>query len=113
MTLLRVSLACLLLSAGGMVAPAMRSGQERPTSIPPGSISIRTEGRTLLLSPADLMKVPRHEHRILAEGEQLAARGFRLDDVDGLVNMGANVILTRSIGSRTPVKRAERSGYDG
>jgi len=35
-----------------MVAPAMLSGQERPTSVPPGSISIRTEGRTLLLSPA-------------------------------------------------------------
>lgn len=94
-----------------MVAPAMLSGQERPTSVPPGSISIRTDGRTLLLSPADLMKVPRHEHRILAEGEQLAAAvsGVLLWDLLRL----AGIPSEKASGRQRAVIYLKLTGADG
>ncbi|MEP6620324.1 MAG: molybdopterin-dependent oxidoreductase [bacterium] len=67
----------LVLLAAGVARAQSSTGQIA------GSLRIRAEGREIVLSPADLAKLPRHELRVVAEGssDSVTVSGVALWDV--------------------------------
>lgn len=72
-----------------LLVVTITQGQGASGGSAPGSITVRSEDRQSILSPADLAKAARHEYRIAAEGskDSVTVSGVSLWDILQLAGM--------------------------
>jgi hypothetical protein len=86
-------------------------GQSITTAVPPGSIRVHTDARTVVLMASDLSTLSRHEVRVVAEGssDSVTVSGVSLWDV----LQKAGVPASEASGRQRAVMYVRLMGADG